>query len=77
MLRTTMHLRSMLGGRYNREHVCEIAAHIVKLELILAVLALGAAIYTLCSLCLRVVLWGDFKGEHTSTVFITEIKDVD
>lgn len=55
------------------ESTSEIAAHIIKLELILAVLALGAAIYTHCFLCLRVV-W-NFKGEHTSTVFITEIKE--
>jgi len=75
MLRATMHLRGMLGGGCHREHLCEIAAHVIKLELILAVLALGAAIYTLCFLCLRVVWRGNFKGEQTSTVFITEIKE--
>ena len=74
MLRATMHLRGMLGSKCNKEHVCETAAHVVKIELVLAVLALGAAIYTFCFLCLRVVWWGNSKGEHTSTVFITEMK---
>ena len=74
MLRATMHLSGMLGNKCNKEHVCETSAHVIKVELILAVLALGAAIYTFCFLCLRVVWWGNFKGKHTSTVFITEIK---
>jgi len=51
----------MLGGGCYREHVCEIAAHVIKFELILAELALGAAIYTLCFLCLRVVWRGKSK----------------
>ena len=74
MLRATIHLHCMLDSECSKEHVCETAAHVVKLELVLAVLALGSAIYTFCFLCLRVVWWGKFKGKHTSTVFIIEIK---
>ncbi len=70
-----MHLRGMLGNESYREHVCEIAAHVIKFELILAELALGAAIYTFCLLCLRVVWRGNSKGKHTSAVFITEMKE--
>jgi hypothetical protein len=74
MLRATMHLRCMLGGGCYKEHVCENAAHVIKFELILAELALGAAIYTFCFLCLRVLWRGNSKGEHTCTVIITEMK---
>lgn len=69
VFRATMHLRCMLGGGCYREHSCDIAAPVIKFELILAELALGAAIYTFCSLCLRVLWRGDSKGEHSCTVF--------